>query len=115
MPKGEHFKKPNPRIIQVSFKVNQKEFDALQSLVKSKNTSVAQFFRSIIMGGEEKAIEVTPQPGPAPVKEEIPVPAPITNNVMPKPTRKKVEKKPAVAPKKEKEEDAPAPNQMSLF
>jgi len=54
MPKGEHFKKDNPRIYQVSFKVNKTELDNLKEICKEQGISTAVFFRQAIdnFGGE---------------------------------------------------------------
>jgi len=48
MPKGEHFKKENPRIHQVSFKVNKTELDILQGKVKEANVSIPEWIRQHI-------------------------------------------------------------------
>ncbi len=48
MPKGEHFKKPNPRINQVSFKVNDKELEKLNKLAGAANMSIPEWLRSLI-------------------------------------------------------------------
>ena len=48
MPKGEHFKKDNPRIHQVSFKVNKTELDLLQQKVKEANVSIPEWIRQHI-------------------------------------------------------------------
>ena len=48
MPKGEHFKKDNPRIHQVSFKVNKTELDLLQKKVKETNVSIPEWIRQHI-------------------------------------------------------------------
>ena len=48
MPKGEHFKKENPRIHQVSFKVNKTELEQLQLVVKEANLSIPEWIRKQI-------------------------------------------------------------------
>lgn len=48
MPKGEHFKKDNPRIHQVSFKVNKTELEQLQQVVKEANLSIPEWIRQQI-------------------------------------------------------------------
>jgi hypothetical protein len=49
MPKGEHFKKENPRIHQVSFKVNKTELEQLQQVVKDANLSIPEWIRQQII------------------------------------------------------------------
>ena len=93
MPKGEHFKKPNPRINQVSFKVSDKELSRLQSLAALKGLSVPEWIRVQINYG-------------APVEVEKPVVAP------------EVEAKAEEIPVKDDSNrlpDEPIKNQMSLF
>ncbi len=107
MPKGEHFKKPNPRIIQVSFKVNQKEFDQLQALVKEQNTSVAKYFRSIITGDLLVSTEST-----TPEQKAV-AQAPETPKTQPKQPEKP--KQEVVKPKPKHHDPTVSPNQMSLF
>jgi hypothetical protein len=92
MPKGEHFKKENPRIIQVSFKVNQEEFDALQAIVQERNTSIPIWIREQILSYNNPGTQVRPQPQPQPQpkKEEKPVSvAPEKPLVKPSPQPKK--------------------------
>ena len=55
MPKGEHFKKKNPRNFQVSFKVNQTELDLLNKLANQHNLSVAEWLRSHITADDSKS------------------------------------------------------------
>lgn len=77
MPKGEHFKKDNPRNYQVSFKVNKSELDKLKSLLSKSNTSLPEFFRSVINeelsaaanGREKAAVSKAPIAPKKPVKE----------------------------------------------
>ncbi|QCK15115.1 hypothetical protein [Mangrovivirga cuniculi] len=45
MPKGEHFKKDNPRIHQVSFKVNATELSSLKQIIEKENMGMAEWFR----------------------------------------------------------------------
>lgn len=49
MPKGEHFKKDNPRIHQVSFKVNKTELEQLRQVVKEANLSIPEWIRRQIV------------------------------------------------------------------
>lgn len=49
MPKGEHFKKENPRIYQVSFKVNKDELDVLKGICDAQKLSTAEFLRDQIL------------------------------------------------------------------
>lgn len=70
MPKGEHFKKPNPRINQVSFKVNDKELAQLQKLADDRGMSVPQWLRQQITdGGQPSAATAKTK---APSKPEKP-------------------------------------------
>lgn len=48
MPKGEHFKKDNPRIHQISFKVNKTELEYLQQVVKEAHLSIPEWIRQQI-------------------------------------------------------------------
>lgn len=48
MPKGEHFKKENPRNYQVSFKVNKTELEKLKGLASANNLSVPEWLRTHI-------------------------------------------------------------------
>ena len=59
MPKGEHFKKPNPRIHQVSFKLNATELAEMKRIVAESGKSLPQFLRDIIFDSEgiEKPVE----------------------------------------------------------
>ena len=52
MPKGEHFKKPNPRIHQVSFKLNATELAEMKRIVSESGKSLPQFLRDIIFNSE---------------------------------------------------------------
>ncbi|MCX2744231.1 hypothetical protein OO013_10160 [Mangrovivirga sp. M17] len=49
MPKGEHFKKDNPRIHQVSFKVNATELSSLKQILEKENMGMAEWFRHQII------------------------------------------------------------------
>lgn len=71
MPKGEHFKKPNPRINQVSFKVNDKELKKLQTLASDKDMSIPEWIRLQINLGVEivKKEEVIPSSVPSDIKK----------------------------------------------
>jgi len=55
MPKGEHFKKDNPRNYQVSFKVNKSELELLRRLAAEKNQSIPIWLRSHITDEEPTA------------------------------------------------------------
>ena len=48
MPRGEHFKKENPRINQVSFKVSDSELVQLKKIAKQVNMSIAEWLRGQI-------------------------------------------------------------------
>lgn len=48
MARGDHFKKPNPRNYQISFKVNDVEQSRLNVLAKAKNMTVAEWIREQI-------------------------------------------------------------------
>lgn len=52
MPKGEHFKKPNPRNTQVSFKVNDAEWQRLKDLADGTGVSIPQWLRLQIDKGK---------------------------------------------------------------
>jgi len=76
MPKGEHFKKKNPRNFQVSFKVNQTELDLLNDLAKKNNVSVAEWLRSHITFENtavvsQKPVKSIPKKKPTTTKEVI--------------------------------------------
>lgn len=45
MPKGEHFKKENPRIHQISVKLNKTELEKLKRICKEKNISIPEWVR----------------------------------------------------------------------
>tara|TARA_B100000809_G_scaffold164331_1_gene161692 strand:- start:734 stop:1060 length:327 start_codon:yes stop_codon:yes gene_type:complete len=49
MPRGEHFKKENPRINQVSFKVSDSELVQLKDIAKGEGISVATWLREQII------------------------------------------------------------------
>ncbi len=71
MPKGEHFKKDNPRIHQVSFKVNKTELEQLQKIVKDASLSVPEWIRGQITNPKAVTIVKTtkprkPKPKPSP-------------------------------------------------
>ncbi len=51
MPKGEHFKKSNPRNTQVSFKVSEKEHEKLLALANRTGMSIPQWIRLQIEKG----------------------------------------------------------------
>ncbi len=59
MPKGEHFKKQNPRNTQVSFKVNEEEWGKLSELAGTMSMSVPQWLRSQIERGGKPAQKST--------------------------------------------------------
>ena len=104
MPKGEHFKKPNPRINQVSFKVSDKELEALRTLAKAEGLSVPEWIRTKIGVKHddvivEEKVEV--------IKEEKVVEAPVEE--------KKIEKQAPSSSKGSDDDDEVIRNQMSLF
>lgn len=75
MPKGEHFKKDNPRIIQVSFKVNKKEHEELKLQAQRKGKSVPEWIRERITKPEKEeyvhpVLNAIPTPA-APAKKVI--------------------------------------------
>lgn len=80
MPKGDHFKKANPRNYQVSFKVNKTELEQLRMLAEEKNVSIPEWLRSHI-----HAKEMTEQPRI--IKESV-VSKPAKKVSKPKPTSK---------------------------
>ncbi len=102
MPKGEHFKKPNPRIIQISFKVNGLELEKLNKVSASKNLSIPDWIRSQIEkeSGSKKEKEID-------VKKEKEILVKKEKEII-------IKKEPAV-----KKEETPVAgngqNQMSLF
>lgn len=57
MPKGEHFKKDNPRIIQVSFKVNKKEHEELKLQAHKIGKSVPEWIRERLTKVKEEKKE----------------------------------------------------------
>ena len=100
MPRGEHFKKENPRINQVSFKVNDAELKLLNELAKREKISVAHWLRARINGASNDGFAT---PVPSAQKEKIP-----------KASKPKVEK--VLKSKKPKDYDNDSQNeQMSLF
>jgi hypothetical protein len=54
MPRGEHFKKENPRINQVSFKVSDSELLQLKTIAKEANLSIAEWLRGKIVSPEQE-------------------------------------------------------------
>jgi len=113
MPRGEHFKKENPRINQVSFKVSDDELVALKDLAKINNVSVAIWLRNQILGNATAQVE-TPKvsvPKLEIVKEVIAPIAPIVEKKEEIPVVKQ-----AVIEKAKNYEKPEAKNeQMSLF
>ena len=76
MPKGEHFKKPNPRIHQVSFKLNATELAEMKRIISESGKSLPQFLRDIIFNSEGAetlidAIEVQSVVGTPVIEEEV--------------------------------------------
>jgi len=61
MPKGEHFKKENPRIHQVSFKVNKTELDLLHQKVKEAGVSIPEWIRQFITS-DIAEVKASPKP-----------------------------------------------------
>ena len=80
MPKGEHFKKDNPRNYQVSFKVNQVELEKLRSLAGAENLSVPEWLRSHIEADVKKA----PTEKSKPPKKIEKKPKPVVDSNKPK-------------------------------
>jgi hypothetical protein len=73
MPKGEHFKKENPRIHQVSFKVNKTELEQLQKVVKDANLSIPEWIRQQIISPVKVIIAKPKASNPKkPKPEELP-------------------------------------------
>lgn len=70
MPKGEHFKKPNPRNTQISFKVNEAESEKLQALAKQAGMSIPQWLRLQIEKGRTVIETVSSTPRAGDKKEE---------------------------------------------
>ena len=109
MPKGEHFKKPNPRIHQVSFKLNATELAEMKRIVSDSGKSLPQFLRDIIFNSESVDLKPT-------VKEEV-VHDTVEKVDVPEPV-KEVIKKTVEKPKKEEPKYEPRKdnnNQFSLF
>lgn len=61
MPKGEHFKKENPRIHQVSVKLNKTELEKLKRICKEKNISIPEWMR-IQLNADQPSKPVKPKP-----------------------------------------------------
>ncbi len=53
MPRGEHFKKENPRNIQVSFKVNESELVLLKAIAAEEGMSIPQWLRKHIKPSDQ--------------------------------------------------------------
>ena len=105
MPRGEHFKKDNPRINQVSFKVNDSELVKLKEIANSENVSIAVWLRNQILK-------------PQPTKDNIITTGKVENQA-PKSSIVKAENKGSKKPevKKAKNYDKPTVKneQMSMF
>ena len=80
MPKGEHFKKVNPRIHQVSFKVNKSELDQLNKIVSDVGMSIPEWIREQIM-----------DTGAVNSLEKISVPKKVKTNTAPKPAKNEID------------------------
>ena len=115
MPRGEHFKKENPRINQVSFKVNDTELKALQTLAKESGVAVATWLRKQINTNDSAGVikptrSVDKSLSTEKVKAEVSAPRSAVKEVLiPAPKIEKLEVK------KSKEKAPPANEQMSLF
>lgn len=70
MPKGEHFKKPNPRNTQISFKVNESESEKLQALAQQAGMSIPQWLRLQIEKGRTVIETVSSPSRPGDKKEQ---------------------------------------------
>ena len=117
MPRGEHFKKENPRINQVSFKVNDSELKALQDLAKKEGIAVATWLRNQINADTTTPAE---KPLAEPVKQEVKteVVKPVVEPVEVKESKEPVAKKPKIEKvevEKAKPKTPPQNEQMSLF
>ena len=127
MPKGEHFKKPNPRIHQVSFKLNATELAEMKRIVSESGKSLPQFLRDIIFNSESVDSTIVKEVvEKAPVQEETKEEAPIAAKPVvavpvvektPEPTKpvaeESVKKERDPLPKHEPRKDSN--NQFSLF
>jgi seryl-tRNA synthetase len=51
MPKGDHFKKTEPRIHQISFKVSAKELEKIEALAQNKAMTIPEWIREQINVG----------------------------------------------------------------
>lgn len=80
MPKGEHFKKDNPRNHQVSFKVNTIELEKLRALASASNLSVPEWLRSHIDYDNGNPVA----PKPKPTKKEVQKAKTIVESSIPK-------------------------------
>ncbi|MDB4835166.1 hypothetical protein OAH12_01125 [Cyclobacteriaceae bacterium] len=107
MPRGEHFKKDNPRINQVSFKVNDTELTLLQEHAKKANLSIAKWLRGHITGENTTTVPD--------ISAEISTPKEVVKKATPvaqEDAQPKIEK----VTKKAKDYDNSSQNeQMSLF
>ena len=61
MPRGEHFKKENPRINQVSFKVSDSELLQLRNIAKEAKLSIAEWLRGQITIPQKEANNKVPE------------------------------------------------------
>lgn len=105
MPKGAHFKKDNPRIIQVSFKVNATEHEKIKSMAAKQKLSIPEWMRMKLINDEEVSSKIT---APTVQVEKVKI-------EKPKIEKAKVEKVQVVKESNSKEEGKLPPNQMSLF
>ena len=62
MPRGEHFKKENPRINQVSFKVSDSELVKLKELAEKDNLSIAMWLRGKILNPQTISLDIPSSP-----------------------------------------------------
>lgn len=84
MPRGDHFKKENPRIHQVSFKVNETELKLLKETASKAGVPIAQWLRDCITGQVKiEPIAVSKKKSP-PKKENKPVVEKVVKNKKPK-------------------------------
>ncbi|NMM50008.1 hypothetical protein [Marinigracilibium pacificum] len=109
MPKGEHFKKNNPRIHQVSFKVNATELSELKQILAKEKMGMAEWFRSqiTVYSGSDNPVVKQKE-----VKQTI-----VKTVEPPKVEQKKVSTapKPNKPAKKNQVEESSDQSQMSLF
>ena len=110
MPRGEHFKKDNPRINQVSFKVSDTELVQLKEIASKENLSVAEWLRGKITSLEQPTSNVEIVTAKPVAKVE---PVKKVEEKKPEAVKPKVEKK--IAKAKNYDQQEAKTEQMSLF